>query len=292
MKYWLLVALLLVSCGQKHKAKETTSPTEELEAKYSLYHNLAYRGWQVEDECDALLFVSLQHVGLVEPGPVEEAQSEPGHWFRLPGPDYAAKCDSDISRDMLLGLMTYMWKFNRLDLAEDLWDYGSSHGWKMGEERKDFETRTVMTPSLIGLLADMIHVMGGTDHPERFIFAVYDTSPGFVSHLTLLHINLLGQMHGLLGPAELGALQNIRVHMSTNPLVHALVHRYTDGDQTEATRLLLTVWPNDRLPTTADWCGHWRNQCSEGESCLVPCPEERTHAGGDFLFAAAIVLNR
>lgn len=293
MRYlWVTLLLLLTACSNRFKPVETHTPVEALQAQYEVYHTLAKRGWDIEETCDALLFVSLGHVGLVEPGPVSDAQSEPGHWFRLPGPGYAEGCSSDISRDMLMGLLVHMWKFRQLELAEQLWSYGASHGWKMGEERLEPNTRTVMSPAQIGLLAEMIHRMGGADHPERIIPALYDTSPGYTSHLTMLHIWLIGQMRGNLGSQEVSALRAILKHMDSNPLPHALLHRYTDGDQTAATRRLLDTWPEGRLPTSDDWCEHWRTQRSDGDTGFDPCSEGLTHSGGDFLFTAAIILGK
>ncbi len=294
--YSTLLAFLLSACGvfDKHPAKRTSSPTDELAAQYTTYQTLAPRGWNISSECDALLFVSLQHVGLGEPGPVEEAQQEPGHWFRLPSlVGNPALCSSDISRDMFTGLLVWIWHNQRLDLAEGIWDYGEAHGWVMGQERVDrFENRTIFLPSMIGLLAEVIHRLGGEDHPERHLPAVYSTAPGFTSHLALLQIHLRGSMYGSIGASESNALDEISKHMAGSPLLQALLHRYSDGNQSAATSLLLSVWPSDRLPTSSDWTEVWRTQRSDGDPGLFPGAGDHQHPGGDFLFSAAVVLGR
>lgn len=292
MKFLLLMLSFLCGCGSQDRSelKETHTPTEELEARYFLYKQLAPRGWDVSGGCDALLLVSLHQVGLGEMGPVTEAQSEPGRWHRLPGPDYARSCSADISRDMFIGLFTWIWQNKRLDLAEQIWDYGVRNNWKMGDERKDLDNRTVFLPGTIAVLADLIHGLGGQDHPERRIPRVYNTAPGFVSHLTLVQLHLRGLIYEGLSEYELDTLKTIRTHMSLNPLVHAIIHRYTDGDQTEATRLLLEIWPADRLPSEADWHEAWRLQRSDGDSGLLPGSGSTPHSGGDFLFPASIVM--
>jgi hypothetical protein len=194
---------------------------------------------------------------------------------------------------MFVGLFTYIWTFHRRDLAEGIWDYGSQHGWKMGEERLDLDNRTILSPSMIGLLAEMIWRMGGADHAERLIPAVFNTDPGFTSHLTLLHIRLLGEMRNSLTDYELSTLRAISKHMASNPLVHAILHKYTDGDQSVATNLLLNTWPVERLPTSSDWCEHWRTQRSDGDTGFNSCSEQgHTHSGGDFLFTAALILGK
>ena len=281
-----ILALLVPGCGSSPRtpARPSQYLDPALAERYDLYHSLAPRGWAVEGSCDALLFVSLG-----EPGPLEEASPSPGRWLRRPT---IAGCSSDISRDMFMGLFLYIWKFQRLDLALDIWDYGRAHNWKMGRETKDVENRTILLPSTIGLLASLIYSLGGPDYPERHIPAVWNVEPGYVSHLTLLHIMLRGRIHGGLTEQELDTLRAIRRHMSLNPLVHALIHRYTDGDQSEATRLLLEIWPADRLPTKADWSEPWRLQRSDGDTGFGPGSGDHVHPGGDFLLAAAIVLGR
>lgn len=294
----LLLCLLLPACGPKHEARSTSSDTTALQAQFDTYHNLAPRGWEASeaDQCDSLLFVALQHVGLGDDaGPLTDAQGVPGHWYRLPAlMQDKSVCDSDISRDMIQGLLVWMWEYRQLDLATQLWSYGASHAWKMGEERVTdrVDTRTVMDPQQIGLLADVIHALGGADHSERLIPAVFSTDPGYVSHLTLLHLYLEGELHGnSLTDQQLSALRTIANTEVSNPLAQALLHRYTDGDQTVATNLLLGTWPAARLPTSSDWCDIWRTQRADGDSGLSPCPmQDHTHPGGDFLFAARIIL--
>jgi hypothetical protein len=191
---------------------------------------------------------------------------------------------------MFMGLFTYAYHFHRLDIVEGIWSYGKANAWVMGEERAGPNNRTVLSPNMITLLANVIYGLGGADHPERKLLSTYDTAPGFPSHLTLLHIALLGSIHGGISDSELRALGAIAQHMGTSPLVHALIHKYTDGDQTEATRLLTSIWPRDRLPTDRDWAESWRTQRSDGDSGFLPGSDDTPHSGGDFLFAAGVVL--
>lgn len=297
MRTLLILILIssLTACGSsyhRYKAAVTTSVTAELRDRVELYTRLAPRGWEADRSGDALLFVSLQSVGLDSESPLDEAQGlEPGRWYRSPECRLdSSTCGSDISRDMFMGLLTYANHFHRLDIAEGIWSYGHAHQWAMGAERQGPNDRTVLTPQLIGLLARVIYHLGGTNHPERLIGSIYNTPPGFESHLTMLQIALEGEMAGSLTDAQLAALRAIRVHMSINPLVHALLHKYTDGDQSEATRLLLTIWPADRLPTSSDWTETWRLQRSDGDSGFLPGAPGLVHSGGDFLFAAGIIL--
>lgn len=291
-----LICSPLLACARKREvARATETPTELLRQRFDLYKALAPRNWDVSHECDALLFVTLQQTALGDSGLVELAESESGKWNRLPGPLYAAACSSDISRDMMMGLFIWIWEFKRLDVAERLWDYGTDNNWIMGEERKPgFENRVMFMPGTVALLAELIHQLGGDSHIERSLLSVTPlfTDPGFQSHLSLLQIYLRGEMHGGLTAGELDDLSKILVHMSGNPLAHALYHKYTDGDQSRATELLLSTWPADRLPTKRDWRETWRTQRSDGDSGFQPGDSDESHSGGDFLFTSRIILGQ
>lgn len=294
----LLFALLcspLTACGRKRSpARETHTSLQELVAKRAYYRQLAPHNWDVSSECDALLFVALTQVGLGEQGDVGAAESEPGKWNRKQGPEFADECSSDISRDMFAGLFTWIWEFKRLDVAQALWNYGVQNNWKMGEER-NFEEhfdRVYFRPGTVGMLAELIYSLGGENHWERSLLTVtpQSTEPGFQSHLTMLTLYLLGEMHGGLTGGELDDLQKIRDLSPNNALAQALYHRYTDGDQSVATKLLLDVWPADRLPTGKDWKEAWRTQRADGDTGLQPGDSDEVHSGGDLLFVCRVIF--
>lgn len=295
----LLLALLcspLLACGRKREAaRETSSPLDELRERRELYRSIAPRGWNVSQECDALLFVALTQVGLGEQGDVELAESEPGKWNRKQGPEYADACSSDISRDMFMGLFVWIWEFKRLDVAQTLWNYGTHNNWRMGEERGsllEHADRVYFRPGTVALLAELIYKLGGENHLERSLLSVtpQSTEPGFQSHLTLLTLHLLGEMHSGLTAGELSTLTDILVHMDGNPLAQALYHKYTDGDQSRAVQLLLETWPADRLPTVRDWKEAWRTQRADSDTGFQPGGSDKPHSGGDFLFVCRVIF--
>lgn len=302
-----LASLLAIACGKQdvHQSVSSSSDLSEVETRLVTYRNLAPTGW-VSSSCDALLFASLQAVGQGQEFDIEAAQGELGQWFRKPEQVQNHEiCSSDISRDMFHGVLVYALKFQKLQLVEDIWTYGSQHNWKMGQERKietvgpitgKINNRTIMTPQMIGLLAEVIYHLGGKDHAERHYrsLEVYNVQPGFTSHLTLLKVYLRSQMYNALDPRDMTALTAISLHMNNNPLVHALFHAHTDGDQSRAIDLLLSTWPANRLPTTRDWTEEWRLQRSDNDSGLQPgdSTEEHSHSGGDFMFVASYLLNR
>lgn len=244
--------------------------------------------WSYPESCDGLLFSSLDAVARGTEIDITAAEGEPGQWFRNPGQAcYPQGSASDISRDMLLGLMVYSVHFHRLDILENLWTYGQDHNWKMGRG----DDRTVLTPASIGRLARAIRYLGGADHPERLISDIPSVVPGFEGHLSLLGIMLDARTEGGVSPLDLQALRSLASQMPDNALAQALLHKYTDGDQTTATRLLLETWPADRLPTSADWCEEWRVQRADQDPGLQSCSTQAvTHTGGDLLFVASLIL--
>lgn len=294
----VLLMLLFAGCG-RHESEETQQPLDALRDQYNLYLSLAPSGWAHWDrECDSLLFASLQNVAMRKQFDVEQARDATGKWHRRP--DWAS-CesgpnDSTISRDMLMGLLVYSLANNRLDIIEQLWDYGQAHStgvpyvWKMGDENKPNETRTYTTPGLVQLMAKLIAHLGGSRHEvELAIPQVYGSEPGFPSHLTMLHIYMNGKIDGRINDNQLDALKSIKQHSPDNPLLRALLGKYTDGDQSR-TLELLGMWPGDRLPTTADWRSDWRTQRADGDESFAPGTDSNPHAGGDYLFVAALLL--
>lgn len=291
MKYLFPIILCLACSHEKHPAQSGDSDLSMLKSQYDLYTSLAPKTWdEMDTGCDSLLFYSLLNVGMRREADVQSARDADGKWYRIPPPAQTG-CSSDISRDMFMGLFTYIWQTKHLDWADQIWDYGVKHNWDMGEERKPGEVRTIFVPQTVGLLATIIKGLGGDDHPEKNYPNIFDTQPGFSSHLTLLHIRLLGLINGSISDHELSALKSIRSHMAGSPFLQYMLHHYTDGDLSEAIRDLTTIWPKDRLPSTLDWCEGWRTQRSDDDSGLKPCDHNQTHSGGDFLFVAGDILN-
>lgn len=297
--YILIAVYFLLACCGKHDKAESQQSLEDVRVQYNTYVQLAPSGWQQWDrECDALLFASLQTSAEQKTFDIESARDSSGQWHRRPqwadcetGPN-----DSTISRDMLMGLLVYALNAKRLDIVEDLWDYGQAHStavpyvWKMGSDNRSNDNRTYTVPGLVQLMAKIIAHLGGTRHEvELAIPQVYGSEPGFPSHLTMLHIYMNGKIDGQIGSNQLDVLRSIRSHSPNNPLANALIGKYTDGDQSR-TLEVLSIWPADRLPTSMDWQSDWRTQRADGDPSFQPGTDNNPHAGGDYLFVAALLL--
>jgi hypothetical protein len=285
----LLACLCLMYACAAGKKDIPDSPTADpaLLAKYNTYVNLA--GSYPDDDCDWLLFASLIDVAGGVKANVPGARDAKGRWHRTVAQDcYPDRSKSTISKDMFMGLLWWLWFNERVDLAEETFEYGLDHTFVMGDGPK---SRVYMSENEQYTLALIVHVLGGKD------FTVWKFEPLWVgdavdsygAHLEVIHAAL----RALLGYGRDGAKEALAEHVAAqpnNPLFHAALGLYT-GDQTRATELLLDerMCPSTRLPTSADRCDAWFTQRNEDED-WQPCPDEGlTHSGGDCLFALALV---
>jgi hypothetical protein len=304
MRSRLLALLLLVSaCGHlpRDAAEPKADPSTALAAKAELYRSqlpgvLDADGFPNVDKCDSTMEAGLLAAAGVPVNLVAaEDPTKPGRWYRRPVqyPECwsASESRSTISRDMLLGVLWGAWRTGDLALLERMWDYGSARNWVMGDDSVG-GLHTVMNPNMVRLLADTIYALGGTNHASARLIP-FDWSADildFEAHLQVLQMALAGEVSGGLPAGALPILEAHAARSPANPLYHAVLHRYTDGDQSVAEALLLdsSAWPDNRLPTSADRCDHWVVQREPGDD-WAPCDAGRTHTGGELLFIIAIM---
>lgn len=252
-------------------------------------------GFIMTDKCDSLLFSSLAAIGMNEEIDILAARNETGQWFRRPSKDCFEKKESasTISRDMFIGLLYYLYEYKKTEIVEDLWNYGMENGWEMGEADSVKTTlgRVIWTPATIGLLAEIRYQLNGKESFSRHLPTVYNTQPGFTSHLSLLIISLYGKMLGGISDNQLGAVEDILKHSPNNAFAEAIHARYTDGNMSRAISLLLKKFPSNRLPNDRDWCEEWYFQRTDNDTNLEPCSGNHEHTGGDFIFVADYILN-
>jgi hypothetical protein len=75
-----------------------------------------------------------------------------------------------------------------------------------------------------------------------------------------------------------------------NALMHALYHKYKDGDQSKTIAILMdeTLFPSDRLPHPKDRCEEYLWQRDDLPKDWQPCDKQGVHDGVDFLLAAFV----
>ena len=305
MPQLLLILLLLVSCGPLHRRREVSPPAPSLSERRELYLqlNAAHQdsnGFILVRHCDSLLFSSLNAVGRGEKINILAARDEAGQWFRRPLnlPECYAngKSKSTISRDMLIGLLLYLQHFRESTLVADLWNYGSENNWIMGEGDGVNQVATIMSPSLIKVLAEMNYQMNNIDSVERALpdLTIFTQAGGYANHLNLLYLHLYGQVYGGLSSLQYSELIRYTNEIdSGNILGQILLSKYT---HVNFNNNLLDIYPATRLPTTADWCEDWYPQRDSTDPNLRPCgtgipgsPDEIQHTGGDFLFLTKVL---
>jgi hypothetical protein len=254
---------------------------------------------------DGLLFACLQAVATDKDFAIEEYIREDGQVFRNPamaaGTHKLGPRESTISRDMFTGLLCYCLHFKRLDILETVWSYGWKHFWKMGQENQIIQipvwkwtlrirnNRVYFTPGLIILLAALIAHLRGRPKLATLLVNIWQplgTTPGYPSHLTMLHIYLNRRLRGETSSSEYNVLHDILKHSPCNALALALF-----GAKRRAKEELLAQWPVDRLPTMEDWTEEWRTQRQDDDSGLVSGRpgDTRKHSGGDLLFVEHVL---
>lgn len=189
-----------------------------MDAAVETFHKLQTRaqeirdpetGWLDVDGCDAMIwsgkYAAVRYTTGVD---IESAQIEPGKWSRRPLPPCWSSDGGDVgskttwSRDMFIaGLGPWAWRTNRLDVLQDHATYGKAHNWQMGEPVAD--GRTIYTPSLIGILYQMIFYMGGEDSVNRVWPSIYVKGlTDYQAHLQVMDIWVRGEIGELVGDAD------------------------------------------------------------------------------------------
>lgn len=298
--FLVLSVLISIACGrplalEKHllHPENGYKATEELKELREVYLNLVKDvqdddGFVDTDKCDSLLHSALLGAGGATVH-LSAAREESGRWLRRPQSYQECLASggsrSTISRDMLLGVMWYAWATRDLKMAEDLWSFGESRDWKMGDSDNSADgiSRIYMTPTMQATLAELIHRLGGANHTIRKLPARnIGNQTGFRMHLELLDLILWREMTGAYSLLEIGIIDTYLARHPSNALVNYAAGRYGKAD-----RLLRLHHPEGRLPTSADMCSP---MAYETET-LDPCPNAgRTHAPIHYLFISSLLL--
>ncbi len=304
---FLLLLLLICNCSRSG-LPDTTSNTDRslipaVEQKVNLYVDLlqeqrlgpdGFINYKTCDSANASGILGAAIPGLVN---LPAARAADGSWRRrslaLPDCYFSTPEElgalggsgSSISRDMLTGIMWWIWKNNRLDLAIDMMEYARSHNYIMGSGDP---ARVLLMPNLTKLLADIIYQLSNKEVDylsERLLLVpVYSARlADYEAHIQMWQILLDGEVNGGLRPSEFNVIRAQYERRSDNPLFAAANARWISGDFTRALRDLLDPrWPDDRLPERSEYCTDiWIATDNPAE--LLPCTESslaRFHPSG------------
>lgn len=285
MRYLFLI-LFLISCGSgENEAKPHAVSLSELSSQKALYLKLVKKqqkefGW-VNFKCDGLLFNSLLAASFLNVE-IEKARDSSGQWFRTPEKTCydLGQSSSDISKDQLTGLMWYGFLQDKEELLSELYTWGDSHKWVMGDGPKDY---TYFLPWYQNTLRALIGK--AQNIPETF----QDPLKDHQRHIEALNIILRGEENGAITNAMLRILKKYGNASPSNALFSYGLARFGDVSF-EKTMSLLSRFPKERLPTSKDWCTRWLWERDEHKDDWKPCKEEAaTHSGGDFIFIVTLL---
>lgn len=320
----IVLFLLCVSCvsfqKKENKPQKTIQPIDELRVKAENYKN-----WTAELElengvlpqfrCDSLLFQSLYEIATDGDLDITIYQGKPGQWFR----SFQHNCfyrDNDgnpvlngsrttISRDMILGLLHWIWEHKDLTMVEDLisWGRSASPKWFMGDGPNflERETRTHMRGPLLGTMFEIAYRLGGEDNPIRhFPYRATGKANGFHLHLEVTHTFLRGLIFDGLTKSELASIERASNKQQDNAYYNAVYNYFKDGDQEKSIAMLLNkkLFPIDSLPSGQDRCSDYIYQRDDDRDNLdpkaddwKPCEDGSnvTHPGVDFLWVYKII---
>jgi hypothetical protein len=298
MKYLLIVFLALMGCSEKGEPDYDQEPPADLEAKNSLYKHLIQdhqddNGFILSSHCDSLMFTSLMGIAIDESNiDITAARDDDGRWYRRPAKDCLSSGGSisTISKDMILGLMWYIWKHELLDEAQMLHDYIEDNNYVIGDHNGsvDGRSRVTMSPGILSTIAQIIYKLDGRNYSEKRRIPILWTTPrvGFESHLTALHLTLRREVYGHLSGNGAGVLKKLYDREPNNPLF-----AYSVGDYGKTMFILnnKVFYPSNRLPTSGDRCAGWLPERAEDD--YAACPHSgKTHSGGDYLFIYALMF--
>lgn len=306
---FILMTAGTIGCsrGNKDHATKEEDSRVLVEAKAKLYCGLSGvkdRGWAV-DECDGAGFTSLHAVACqnleIDLGVFEDETGRmhrsPDHtkcwnYAKTPDENKAAGFKAGFSRDHVLMRLVAAVETKDLAWVNRYLAFANTNKGKICDAIDDFYTvgRCMLTPTIWTLLYDAQTKLEG-EAPAALKDSSDDAQPvDYEAHLQVLRILLRGRISGAITDGELASLKAQAERVPENALFQAAYHRFLDGDQSAAYRLLLDEkhWPDAALPTSAQHCTDYLYQ-RDSAADWAPCPEEgETFDGTDFVFAAYV----
>ncbi len=256
-------------------------------------------GWCSDMKCDGLLFNSLWSIGGADID-ILAARDASLKWHRHPAMNCYTNRESksEISRDMLLGLLLWSIFNRRSDVISDLIRFGEGCEWVMGEGDL---SRTYLTASLRSTIYHAAWLLYGQNSLIRFLpkdwawplpFSLVTNQPGYKRHLQCLHIlalSLMREPH----KRDVAVMKHHAEHEPLNALYQAIYNFVSGQSQDSAIALLMNefYFPDDRLPSNRNYRGDYLYQ--HDQTSLNWAADYytvyREHAAIEWLFAAKII---
>lgn len=270
---------------------------QKLYAKLDLYQQLIKNqqdqdGFIETNHCDSLLYSSW--VGCTGTSiNIKAAQDSDKFWHRRPiqNPCYPQNSQSTISRDMILGLLWFLYFTKNINLAKELLQSARKNNFVLG---LGIASRLVLMPPLEATLAEIIFKLGGENSrlTRNQIQFWPSNLKGYTIKLAVAHALLRGKLKGYITKSMLKMFLTYAQRHPESPLLVFAANLYTTGNMDQVIKLLLdeNLWPTERLPTNHDRSEYWLVEKTNPLDFL-PEPHKplKIHSGGDFIFYAWLV---
>lgn len=303
-----------LACGKKDnepKPSVLTSGYAELKAKANQYCELTYPKYQelgyVHSKCDGSGFTSLHSVACNAVTPIDLSvfSDAKGKLFRDPKHECfeLGQSASESSKDMVLMRMIAAYVHQDHEWVSRFMTFATANNYVICDAKDDATklSRCVLSPALISLLKAMQKKMGGESPGEPFVEtkevsgildSVIPLTKGYQAHLEVLRIWLSGHVHGGITDYQKKILELQADRQPDNALFQAVYATYDDGNMSnviDKLRGMTNYFPDDRLPTSSEYCTGYLFQRDKDNKDWVPCDENQVHSGTDFAFTTALI---
>lgn len=237
----LITLFTLFACG-KDKESDPIQNIESLKQKAKTYEALiAENGpYALTTRCDSLTFVGL-YASINKDLDLYKHFYE-STWHRSVTPCYiVGDSRSEISLEGILSALHFMLSKGDLEGIEKLFMYGEHNSWVFGEGPEEYTKMPQLRPLLSDFIARKLVITAEVELPSF---------KGYRGNVVALYIALKGRMFDYINGFEMRRLKDLRRAEPSNPIYHALVARYEEGNQSKAISILsnLNHFPADRLP--------------------------------------------
>ena len=303
-----------LACGKKDnepKPSVLTSEYAELKAKADLYCELSYPSYQelgyVHSKCDGSGFTSLHAVACNAVTPIDLSvfSDAKGKLYRDPKHECfeTGESASESSKDMALMRMVAAYVQNDKAWVDSFHAFASSKNWVICDAKDEATriSRCVLSPALISLLKAIHKANKGEDPGQPFteptevhgiLDSVIPLTKGYQAHLEVLKIWLSGHVYGGLTDYQLKILELQADREPENALFQAAYATYNDGNMSsviDQLKGMTSYFPDDRLPTSSEYCTGYLFQRDKSDKDWGPCDEGMVHSGTDFAFTTALI---
>ena len=244
----LLLIFLLLACGGTSK----TSDVQTSDSRAALY--LMSKDVGIPS-CDFATFATIAASLGVSPEAISGLIKVPGRIERYYSPCYPGLSSSEASREMYIGWLHLIWKNRDSTTLSQLIEYGNRNNWVFGEGDQSLTNMSPLVP-IIERMQDSFQISDLSTQIDSVL-------SGFRGHVVADYIWLVGRVTGKIGPLELVTLKALVEASPGDPFYQALLHRFTDGDQTAALTALSNtqIFPIDKIPVTESFgwgsCPDW-----------------------------------